>query len=305
MTKKFLTPVLLLVFLAGGCNGCRSQAHADHPAYAIYDGKGRKVSYRDMIKAAAASDVFLFGEQHNDPISHWLELSIAEDLYRLKKEKLVIGAEMWETDNQLVLDEYMQEGRLDLQGYVSNSRMWNNFETDYKPVLEFANDNGIRFVATNTPRRYARMVSDSGIGVLDSLKQEAYAYLPPMPLSVDYDGKLYVYIGEMFKQMSGMPMKKSFIRNLVDAQALKDATMAWFITRSMEPGGTFFHFNGELHSAYRSGIAHYIEQYAPGTKIVTVSVHEAEDPLSFEASDADRADFNVVIPANMTKTYVD
>ena len=77
----------------------------------------------------------------------------------------------------------------------------------------FADENGIRFVATNVPRRYARMVSKVGLGVLDSLDKAACQYLPPLPVEVDYDEGVYVYIGgESFKQMGGMPMKKSSVR---------------------------------------------------------------------------------------------
>lgn len=304
MIKKLIVSTLFFALLLGSFSSCRSQNLPDRTAYAIYDSKGRKVGYREMIRAAAGSDVLLFGELHNDPISHWLERCIAEDLYNIKKDKLVIGAEMWEADDQLILDEYLKQHRIDLQTYVENSRLWPNFATDYLPVLAFADENGIRFVATNVPRRYARMVSKVGLGVLDSLDKAACQYLPPLPVEVDYDEGVYVYIGESFKQMGGMPMKKSDVRNLVDAQALKDATMACFIVRNRKPGDLFFHFHGELHSAFRSGIAHYIRQYAPQTRIVTVSVHEAEDPASFRPR-PDRADFNIVVPANMTKTYVD
>ena len=50
------------------------------PAYVLYNAKGRKVSYKKMIKQLAKKDVVLFGEFHNNPISHWLEISVAKDL---------------------------------------------------------------------------------------------------------------------------------------------------------------------------------------------------------------------------------
>ena len=45
----------------------------------------------------------LFGELHNNPISHWLQLELTEDLHAARGADLVLGAEMFEADNQLLL----------------------------------------------------------------------------------------------------------------------------------------------------------------------------------------------------------
>ena len=301
---NFMRLGVALAVLCSGMCGCSAQTYTmDNPAYVIYNSRGKAVSYSEMLKDAAKSDVLLFGELHNDPISHWLELSLSEDLYRLKGDRLVIGAEMWESDNQQVLDE-LQDGLIDLQTYIENSRMWPNFNTDYLPVLSFAVDHGIPFVATNVPRRYARIVSQSGLSALDSLGQEVHRYLAPLPITVDYGQGIYQYIGESFKQMGSMPMKKETVCNLVDAQAVKDATMAHFIVKNMKKDGVFFHFHGELHSALHSAIAYYINEYAPKTKILSVSVQLAENPAAYRPS-RDRADYIVVVPEKMTNTYAD
>ncbi len=40
--------------------------------YAIYNAKGKKVSYKKMAKTLAKKDIVMFGEQHNSAIAHWL-----------------------------------------------------------------------------------------------------------------------------------------------------------------------------------------------------------------------------------------
>lgn len=297
-----LKTALAVVGLFACCCGCRSQSYANtNPSYVIYDKSGGKVSYAEMLKSVSKSDVCLFGEMHNDPISHWLELSMEKDLFAAKDVKLVVGAEMWESDNQPVMDEYMKQGLIDEGTYEENSRLWPNF-SDYKPVMTFAYDNGIRFVATNVPRRYARMVSDFGTGVLDSLDEQAYQWLAPMPLNVDYSETIYAYIGESFKQMGSAPMKKKDVRSIVAAQALKDATMAHFIAANLSDGDYFFHFHGELHSAFHSGIEYYLKQYRPGVRVSTISVISDDNPMKYKTTKP-RADFIVVVPSDMTKTY--
>ncbi len=300
--KTILKASLIIFGLLASCTGCRSQSYInDHPSYVILDKSGNKVEYSQMLKSLSKNDICLFGEMHNDPISHWLELSLEKDFFRLKGDKLKVGAEMWESDNQQVLDEYAKYGLIDEATYEENSHLWTNF-ADYKPIMEYAAENGIPFVATNVPRRYARMVSDFGVEVLDSLDSAVYQWLAPMPLKVDYTETIYMLIGESFKQMGSAPMMKKNVQNVVAAQALKDATMAHFIVSNMESGDFFFHFHGELHSAFHSGIEYYLKQSNPDLKIGTVSVIADENPLKYKPAKV-RADFTVVVSDSMTKTY--
>jgi len=46
----------------------------DKPAYVLYNAKSKKISFKKMIKTLRQKDVVLFGEFHDNPISHWLEL---------------------------------------------------------------------------------------------------------------------------------------------------------------------------------------------------------------------------------------
>ena len=52
----------------------------DNPAYGLFTEKGKKADYSDLIKAASSADIILFGEEHNNPISHWLQLELTSDL---------------------------------------------------------------------------------------------------------------------------------------------------------------------------------------------------------------------------------
>ena len=120
------------------------------PAYVLYKANGKKVSYKKMIRQLAAKDIVMIGEFHNNPISHWMELEITKDCK--EKRMLVLGAEMFEQDNQPALDLYLQ-GKLSAKGLDSMARLWKNYNTDYAPLVDFAKENNIVFAATNIPRR--------------------------------------------------------------------------------------------------------------------------------------------------------
>ena len=67
-------------------------------AYQLFDKKGKKVDYGKLLIAAEIAQVVLFGEYHNNDISHWLELKITKDL--AEKNAIILGAEMIDADNQ-------------------------------------------------------------------------------------------------------------------------------------------------------------------------------------------------------------
>ncbi len=125
------------LLLALGC----AQAAAQSPkAYTLFDNSGREVSYRQMIDRLADRDVVFFGENHNCPIAHWMELNVARSLYERHGDKLVIGEEMMEADNQLILDEYMNR-QISYDRFEAEARLWDNYSTDYYPVVFFAKEN--------------------------------------------------------------------------------------------------------------------------------------------------------------------
>jgi len=94
----------LLMLLVISCFGSDAYGH-DKSAFVLYDKAGRAVNYHKLLKKAKKSDVVLFGELHDNPIAHWLQLELGKDLH--KTNKLIMGAEMIEADNQQALDDYL------------------------------------------------------------------------------------------------------------------------------------------------------------------------------------------------------
>jgi len=314
--KKIFTIILLVCSIASFAQTSSENSYlSDFPAYVIYNSNGEKVSYSQMTNELLSADICLFGELHNDPISHWLELSLLKTFYKIKGDKLVVGAEMWESDNQLIMDEMLKLKLVDGQSYTESSKLWPNFTTDYKPVLQFVKANGLPFICTNIPRRYARIVFQKGIEYLDSLSDQAKTYFPPTPIHFDLTQPVYAKMASVFptdeefeknlkeKGPAKGAMHGSKPSNLVKAQAIKDATMAHFILKNWNPGKFFYHFNGEFHSANHSSIVYYLNYYNSKVKVKTVSIIKQQDVLNFDPKDS-RADFNIVVSEDMTVTYI-
>ena len=300
----------------------------DRPAYRLYNTNLKSTTYAKLLRRAADADVVLFGELHNNPICHWLELQMAKDLAGQKKGNLVLGAEMFETDNQTALSDYVQ-GRTTSSEFAKQARLWPNFDTDYKPLVDLAREQKIPFIATNVPRRYASLVSRKGLAVLDTLPDTAKRQMAPLPLTVDLTLPGYQAMMDMMggsahgsntaMSHSGNPSgtdskgnphaghsdvaERSPAANFARAQAIKDATMAHFILQNLKPGQTALHVNGDYHSKNFEGIVWYLRKERPNLKILTLSSVELSDPDKPEADNRHLADFVLTIPTDMTKTY--
>ena len=156
--------------------------------YQIFDKNGKVSSYNALIKTSAQAEIVLFGEYHDNSIIHWLELEFAKDL-QLKK-KLIFGAEMLEADNQTQLKQYLK-GEIDQKQLDSTARLWPNYKTDYQPLVDFAKEKNIPFIATNIPRKYASMVYKKGFESLEVLGETEKSFIAPLP--IPYDSNLPGY----------------------------------------------------------------------------------------------------------------
>lgn len=284
--KKLILILTVFVMLAGFKN--------DKPAYHIYNEEGKKVKYEKMINTIKDADVVFFGELHNNPICHWLQLEMTEDLYVLRNSQLILGAEMFERDNQLILNEYL-EGTISEKSYKKEARLWPNYKTDYAPLVDFAKDSSLKFIATNIPRRYASVVYKNGFEGLENLMPEAKSYIAPLPVEYDPEVDCYKNMLEMSGGHGG--------ENLPKAQAIKDATMAYSIAGYAGDDKLFIHYNGSYHSDNFEGIIWYLNKYKPSLKIVTIASVEQENLDELEEENLNVASFVLVVDKDMTKTH--
>lgn len=273
----------------------------DKPAYKIFTSEGRKADFDDLIKAAGKSDVVFFGELHDNPIAHWLELEITKSLFSTKSKDLILSAEMFETDNQILIDEYFK-GIIKESSFESETRLWKNYATDYKPLLNFAKENGLKFIASNVPRRYAAVVSGGGFEALQNIPSEELRFIAPLPIAYDPELPCYKDMLSMGSSIGGQ-MSGKVSENLPKAQALKDATMANSIVNNWQKGELVIHYNGSYHSDKHSGIIWHLSKYNPSIKTLTVSSVLQDDIDKISDENKGLADFIIVIPSSMTRTY--
>jgi uncharacterized iron-regulated protein len=289
MTSKLhlsLTLLLLLVF-----NSIQAQ---EKKAFSLYTQEGEKISYDAVLDSLSKTNVVLFGEFHNNPISHWLQFEVVSDL-KTAKTNLAIGAEMFETDTQSILNLYLKDSLTEPE-FKKEARVWSNYSTDYKPLVELAKRDSIPFIATNIPRPYATNIyKNGGFSALDSLPKNELKWIAPLPIPFDIHLSSYQNMLDMMGGHGG--------EDLVKAQAIKDATMAHFILENLKPNQVFVHLNGSYHSNYFEGIYWYLKTYKENLNILTLTTVEQKNVHQLKEEHKDLANFIIVVDENMTKTY--
>lgn len=307
MNKKLITTLACLMLALCGW------AQAAPEAYRLYGKDGQPVAYADMVKDLAQQDAVFVGEMHNCPICHWLERRLLQSLHQAcaaegsaKKGKkdaapkgLAVGMEMFEADDQLVIDEYFAQ-QITADRFESEARFWPNYSTDYEPLVDFAYEHRLPLVATNVPRRYANSVKNHGIAFLDSLSDEAKRYLPPLPIPYQANEQA----SEAFGMMAALGKGKSSNPEwLSQSQALKDATMAWNTAQWLKKGYQMVHFNGNYHTAAGEGILTYLRHYAPKARCKTIYSARQEDITALEEDYLGQADYYICVAEDMSTSY--
>ncbi len=286
MHNKILA-LLLIVSLSFSSIG------QDLSPYSIFNSDGKKVKAKKMLKSLLKSDVVFYGELHNNSIAHWLELKLLQELDQ--QTDVSIGAEMFESDNQKALNAYLSD-KINQSQLDSMARLWPNYSTDYKPLVDYAKLNNLPFIATNIPRKYAsRVYKEGGFEALNNLDALEKNWIAPSPIAFDIELSQYKNMLTMMGDHGSVDMVK--------AQAIKDATMAHFIHLNLKENQLFYHINGSYHSDFHQGILWYLKRLNPNLNIKTITTVEQDQLKSMHKDHLNKADFIIVVDSEMTKTY--
>ena len=267
--------------------------------YKIINTKTNKeTELKEMAERLGDYDVIFFGEFHGNKILHSLELELLKML-NANNKNMIISLEMFERDVQPILDEYLSN-EISEEKFLKNSRPWPNYETDYKPIIEFAKENTLPVVAANIPRRYANMISKQGLNAIDSLSVEEKKFITKKHI-VFADEYKTLFMQTMRSNMEhSSKMPKGMMMNLdliYAAQCIKDDTMAESILKfhRIPPRRKVIHFNGDFHSRKHLGTAQKIQVLEPMLKVAVITPLLCEDEFSWENEDLLEGEFLILL----------
>ena len=242
--------------------------------YQAFDAGAEAHPLDGMLDEASEADVVFLGEIHDDPTGHAVELAVLSGLAdRAGGRPVVLAMEMFEADVQTVLDEYLA-GRIAERDFLEASRPWQNYATDYRPLVEFAKARGMHVVAANAPVRYVRMLSRGDS--LAGLSPEALSWLPPLPAAPASEAMAAAF-SEAMGGMAGHGGPS--LAGMTAAQNLRDASMAYRTAQALRAPGRplVVHVNGGFHTAGGRGIPEHLARFAPAARTFLIQMEPVAD----------------------------
>jgi uncharacterized iron-regulated protein len=296
--QGFATLVATLVATLAGLAAPAPQSYVPER---VYDSRRRAFAdFEMMLSELTKADVVFVGEQHDDPNTHRLELAILEGLAR-RTAAATVSLEMFERDVAEPLSHFTM-GHLDEEDFLGLARPWPRYQTDYKPLVDFAIAQTWPVIAANVPRPIAAEVARAGLDALAAKTEDErrlFAADLQCPTNSDYFRRFAAAMGS--HPGGDDAAKRQTTERYYFSQCLKDETMAESIARtvaSQDEAGQpriVVHFTGAFHSDFGQGTVERTRRRLREKRIVVISVLPVAslDGLSVDGDERKRADYLV------------
>jgi uncharacterized iron-regulated protein len=192
----------------------------------------------------------------------------------------VLSLEMFERDVQEPIEHFLM-GHLSEEEFLSETRPWPAYATDYKPLVDLAVLNNWPVVAASPPRSLAAEVARDGLFVLSTR--------PPGERSWFADDVRCPTDDAYFERFRDAMARHELVGSAVDpepqsleryylAQCVKDETMAESIAQVRRAGGgnrapaLIVHLNGAFHSDFGVGVVQRVRRRLPVARVAVVTI---------------------------------
>ena len=282
--------------------------------YRVFDSNGQRATLETIIYNINNVDVVFLGEMHNDPVAHYLQKQIFLKTYSRynrkakpsKRRQILLSMEMFERDVQMILDEYLFD-IIDERYFLACSRPWNNYLTDYHPLVKFAQKNNIKVIAANAPRRYVHRVAQKGQKILNDLSAIAKTWIAPLPYKAPSERlkKRFKAFQEKVSAITPVHGDLSKQSHFLDAHNLWDATMAYSLNEELNnsPKALILHLNGYFHSQWGIGIPEHLSQYRSGVRKLVITIVPSSEFPKFDYSLKGDCNFIIITDPKLSPDF--
>ncbi|EJL6781192.1 ChaN family lipoprotein [Vibrio sp. D415a] len=264
----------LSLLFAGLLTGCSSYTHTNSHAtsaevtsfydYQLYTPSGEHIALSKLPIELQQADVILIGEWHTHAGIHRFQTDMLKQLTSYDRS-LALSMEQFTRDKQPVVDAYLR-GEIGEQYLMKQANAWPNYESDYRPLVEFAKQKNLPVIAANAPKSIVRCIGRQGLDYINKLDDDQRMFIAQAinTGSSPYKEKF------MASMHHGKPeqTEKQFA-----AQVTWDETMAESIVGYLDdnPGAQVVHVAGKFHTEQGLGTAASILSRNPSLKVVVIS----------------------------------
>jgi uncharacterized iron-regulated protein len=300
---------LLAVLLLAAPLGCRTTpSPSGSPPTPVppetlpmFLGDGTPTDWSELVARAAAAEIVVIGEEHDDHNTHALQRALHAAILD-GEGTTAVALEMFERDEQAIVDAWLA-AEIDTETLVAdtNSLNWGgkgSWYRYYQPIIDLARVAGTPVVAANAPRRYVRQARIEGYDSLRALPADERAWFD-LPDELD-QGPYYQRFADIMREMRGEDdLDEDAVTTIFRSQQVWDVTMAASVVESLDRPGTdrVVLLIGRFHSDLEGGTIIEIRKRRPGSKILVVSCVRTPSPgRELASEDLGRGDIVVYTP---------
>lgn len=232
----------------------------------------------DVLSNLADDRIVFVGETHDRFDHHLVQLETLKFLHR-RYGDVAIGVEWFEFPAQPHLDAYLagtitEAQMLERTGYFER---WRFDYRLYRPIIQYARDNGIPIVALNAPAELTQKIAAEGLGSLSAAQR---AQLP-----AEYSAPDAAYVKRVRKAFGIHAVEGRDFENFLAVMETWDETMAARAAAylAQHPGRRMAVFAGSGHVMYGDGIPDRLMQRTGvrGTRLLVGPEHAGHDAADF------------------------
>ncbi|MDK1286511.1 ChaN family lipoprotein [Pseudoalteromonas umbrosa] len=243
------------------------------------------MSLEELATQLKSANVIFIGEYHTHSASHRLQAELLPLIYQ-QNNNLQLSFEQFSRDKQITLTQYINN-EIGEQTLIKQADAWDNYQSDYRPLVEFARENKLHAIAANTPLSVVRCVARKGPDYIQGFKtpQRNWVATDITSSSAAYQDKFMAAMSHHRPNAAkSEPVKLS---NSFYAQLARDNTMAESIFNAIKrnPNSQIIHFNGAFHSNYHLGTVDALKRLSPDLKIAVISPQFVDKKIDWAAGD--------------------
>ncbi|RQM64371.1 ChaN family lipoprotein [Aeromonas hydrophila] len=231
--------------------------------YQLKAPQGEVLTLEQALARVADADIVLVGELHTHPAVHLLQARMLAGL-AANGRPLVLSMEQFSRADQPVLDAYLA-GRIGEAALIRDGNAWPNYQSDYRPLVEFAKAHHLPVIAANAPKPLVSCVGQEGPAWLEKLPASRRSQLA-RTLTLGDDPYRQKFMASLHHGDADSNTRR------FAAQTSWDDTMAESMVDYLRshPGQRIMHIAGNFHVEGGLGLASRIANRNPDLKVALV-----------------------------------
>ncbi|MFM5734465.1 ChaN family lipoprotein [Aeromonas hydrophila] len=231
--------------------------------YQLKATQGNDLTLEQALARVADADIVLVGELHTHPAVHLLQARMLAGL-AADSRHLALSMEQFSRADQPVLDAYLA-GRIGEAALIRDGNAWPNYQSDYRPLVEFAKAHHLPVIAANAPKPLVSCVGQEGPAWLEQLPASRRSQLA-RTLTLGDDPYRQKFMASLHHGDADSNARR------FAAQTSWDDTMAESMVDYLRshPGQRIMHIAGNFHVEGGLGLASRIASRNPALKVALV-----------------------------------